>query len=281
MMTDGEDFVIHRQETIGKGLHSHVYKFDLEGRIVAGKVSSHPCINKEYDILKKLNHSNIIEPIYSFMYEDKTVILQELCINFLNWRACNKNIRERGFISLINQLGSAIVYIHSKGIIHCDIKASNLLISTRNGKDVLMVSDFSSSVFMYEERKKIPSFTETHCAWELINNVVWDERIDTWSMGCCIFEMVYNKLLFHPSLTSKNGKISKKNIKSYNNMLLFWAFYTNELELNNKLVENAPFPKANVPPGMKYSKCYHDVIIISLLKVFPKNRKYVSDVFSL
>ena len=211
------------------------------------------------------------------MEEDNMVIIEELYTPYRSWRNNNNKIGPEGFKDLIKQVSDAVKYLHNNGIIHCDIKADNLLIKEKDLAIRLVVGDFSSAISR-NNTPKFPSFTETHCPWEVINGEYWDEKIDSWSLGCCIFEMVYNRLLFLPHAVVKGGKVVKKNVKSYNNCLYFWALYNGEIDERFEKFEGVKFTEAKVPQGFKRSDHYHDKIIMELLKVFPENRKKVSDI---
>ena len=265
---------------IGHGSHSMVYKSTFDGIEVAEKVSNAEIATREYNILKKLEHPNIIRAIASYQDEDKIVIVEELCIPYIQWRRYNVDIGVDCFKFLIDQVFTAVSFLHDNKIIHCDVKASNLLIKESDHTVRLVVADFSSAIVSDDKcHRSLPCFTETHCAWELLNNKSWDEKIDSWSLGCCIFEMVYNKLLFKSHDVVKNGKISKRNVKSYNNSLYHWALYTGELDHKSVQFAPVPFEKPNIVSGMKNSTSYHDNMILQLLKVYPQNRKKISEVF--
>lgn len=265
-----------RKDLMARGTHSEVYRFLLNGEPVAGKVSKLQCVKKEMGVLLSLNHPNIVNVIDTVEDGDEFIILQEIYTPFPEWRRTNTCIGNSGFRRLILQLKNGVEYIHLNGLIHCDVKSNNLLVD-RQGD--LKLSDFSSVCKFDERGKKLPSFTESHCAWEILNGDTWDERIDLWAMGCCIFEMVYNRLIFCPTLVSRHGKLCKNKINSYNNTLYFWAIYSGELAPGEVKFIKSTFQKAEVPVGMKNSKIFHDVAILSLLKVYPENRKSLSEIF--
>lgn len=93
-----------------------------------------------------------------------------------------------------HQLLSALDCLHRENIIHCDIKAANVL---RYGEDVRL-SDFTLAA-----RKWTPSTkyrhnicTCTHRPLEVLLGREWDERVDIWSLGCTLYEIAYGECMF-------------------------------------------------------------------------------------
>jgi cyclin-dependent kinase 12/13 len=90
-----------------------------------------------------------------------------------------------------------MAYLHQQGIMHRDIKGSNLLL-TKDG--VLKIADFG----LAREFKKVnnPHFTvKVVTRWYrapelLLLNHRYTEAIDIWSIGCFIAEMFIGKPIF-------------------------------------------------------------------------------------
>ncbi|SNW62231.1 serine-threonine kinase [Orpheovirus IHUMI-LCC2] len=89
----------------------------------------------------------------------------------------------------------AINHCHRLGIWHRDLKPENILV---NGKD-LYVIDFGLS--LDSRRTKGYSDTDIQTIWYrspevFLNNRFYDEKIDEWSIGCIIAEMINGNRLF-------------------------------------------------------------------------------------
>lgn len=98
---------------------------------------------------------------------------------------------------LIKQLVQGMAYLHERGVMHRDIKGGNLLL-TKSG--VLKIADFG----LAREFRKVNSrhfttkvVTRWYRAPELIlQQTLYTEAIDIWSVGCFVAEMFIGKPLF-------------------------------------------------------------------------------------
>ena len=101
-------------------------------------------INREIQMLKSLNHENVIK-IYN-LYEDSIsfYIIMEYCENgeLFNRITEKKHLSEDESSIFYYQLINGLEYIHKHNIIHRDLKPENLLLSK---DDILKIIDFGLS----------------------------------------------------------------------------------------------------------------------------------------
>jgi serine/threonine protein kinase len=92
------------------------------------------------------------------------------------------------------QVLEALVYIHSLGLLHCDIKPENIVIRSYSRCEVKLI-DFGSSCF---ETDHLTTYIQSRSyrAPEVILGAKYDFRIDIWSLGGVVAEMHTGYVLF-------------------------------------------------------------------------------------
>lgn len=86
-------------------------------------------LKREIEIMKKVDHKNILKLHEIFEDDDKVYIVMEL----VNGSELFDRIVEKGFYSernamnVVSQILSAVAYLHSKGIAHRDLKPENCM----------------------------------------------------------------------------------------------------------------------------------------------------------
>eukprot|EP00928_Gymnodinium_smaydae_P006577 TRINITY_DN12333_c3_g1_i1.p1 TRINITY_DN12333_c3_g1~~TRINITY_DN12333_c3_g1_i1.p1 ORF type:complete len:466 (+),score=44.62 TRINITY_DN12333_c3_g1_i1:164-1399(+) len=104
--------------------------------------------------------------------------------------------------SLCGQLLRGIRCIHSKRIVHCDIKHANILLHENEAGLNIKLADFNSAQRVGSRCSAVPLScrgTKMFCAPELQLYGVWNERVDIWSCGLCFYFMLYGRLPFDAS----------------------------------------------------------------------------------
>ncbi|KAI4318236.1 hypothetical protein L6164_026025 [Bauhinia variegata] len=89
-------------------------------------------------------------------------------------------------------LVQALRYVHSKGVVHCDVKGRNVLVGPNGG--IAKLADFGSAVpFGGSGIKKLPRGSPLWMAPEVIRGESQGPESDVWSLGCTVIEMVTGK----------------------------------------------------------------------------------------
>mmetsp|Transcript_22979 Transcript_22979/g.25991 ORF Transcript_22979/g.25991 Transcript_22979/m.25991 type:complete len:594 (-) Transcript_22979:633-2414(-) len=207
-----EDFYEFQEGVLGAGTHGCVKRARClkDNHEVAIKIirSNDPEIvnvaKSSYKLLKKLAHPNIITVDELFVDEVKSRI--HLIMGLVKGAELFKILFEEGAYtekqasSMFRQLMNGISYLHSHGICHRDIKPSNLLVSDEG---CLKITDFDVS--KYSSTGKIqmltPTGTMAFSAPELLQDCVYDEKVDIWSCGCVLYTMLSGEQPFNSENT--------------------------------------------------------------------------------
>eukprot|EP00249_Psilotum_nudum_P025064 c29365_g2_i3 orf=721-5196(+) len=190
-------------DEIGKGAYGRVYKgLDLEnGDFVAIKQVSLDnippedlaSIMQEIDLLKNLNHKNIVKYLGSIKTKSHLYIILEYVENgsLANIIKPNKfgAFPESLVAVYIAQVLEGLVYLHEQGVIHRDIKGANIL-TTKEG--LVKLADFGVATKLTEADVNTHSVVGTPywMAPEVIEMSGVSSASDIWSVGCTVIELL-------------------------------------------------------------------------------------------
>ncbi|KAG7743314.1 hypothetical protein KL932_002055 [Ogataea haglerorum] len=149
----------------------------------------------EVDSLKDLDHVNIVQ----YLGFEKKDNVYSLFLEYVSGGSVGHLIRRYGRFSedlikfLTEQVLQGLQYIHSKGILHRDLKADNLLLEMDG---ICKISDFGISKKAKDiyTNESAMSFQGTifWMAPEIIDNTQhkgYSAKVDIWSLGCVVLEM--------------------------------------------------------------------------------------------
>lgn len=198
---------------IGQGSFGCVYyarNFDQQENFAIKKISFSSGnaleqwneIKREVINLSKITHDNCVEFKGFYLKGQTAWIIMEYCIGSASdiIELYKEGMNENEIVSIVISCLNGLVYLHSKSIIHRDIKASNILFSgtTYNVK----IGDFGSS------SRSIPSKTFVGTPYWMAPEVIttmevgsYTGKADIWSLGITIIEMIDG----HPPLYNLNS----------------------------------------------------------------------------
>jgi len=149
-----------------------------------------------------------------FYYKEHLVIVSELlCENLYEF---GRNMKESGMDSYFTlnrikkisfQVLEALQYVHSLNLIHCDIKPENIVMKSYSRCEIKLI-DFGSSCFITDN---LTSYIQSRSyrAPEVILGVPYDGRIDVWSFGAVVAELLTGCVLFqNDSVTTMLARIA-------------------------------------------------------------------------
>jgi calcium-dependent protein kinase len=144
---------------------------------------------EEVNLMMGLDHPNIMK-VFS-LYEDEKYfrIITEYCSGgeLFEKIQSQSSFSEKEAADYMRQILSALHYLHSKGIMHRDIKAENLLFEHKGPASNLKMIDFGvSTKFGKDKKLKETLGTAYYIAPEvLLQN--YDNKCDVWSCGILMY----------------------------------------------------------------------------------------------
>lgn len=204
-------------EIIGEGSYAKVREAmdSITNRKVAIKIlarrklrrlpAGESAVKKEVEVLSKLRHVNIVEHIDYFAIEEKEkiyIVLEYVgggTLQGLIERATNGIMPRRQAQLIFRQLLAAVEYIHSRNVVHCDIKPDNLMFTIEG---VLKMTDFgvAEEIGLESDYRALtqsggsPAFQPPEV--KAGGNATSPVKIDIWAIGITLYIMATGKYPF-------------------------------------------------------------------------------------
>ncbi|KAG2092487.1 uncharacterized protein F5147DRAFT_822346 [Suillus discolor] len=195
-------------DSLGKGAFGQVYRALnwATGETVAVKeiqLSNIPKgelgqIMSEIDLLKNLNHPNIVKYKGFVKTREYLYIILEFCENGSLHNICKRfgKFPENLVAVYICQVLEGLVYLHDQGVIHRDIKGANIL---TNKDGCVKLADFgvASSTTTGAIHDDAVVGSPYWMAPEVIEQSGATTASDIWSVGCVVIELLEGKPPYH------------------------------------------------------------------------------------
>ena len=208
----------------------------LTGRVVAIKSFKKTSVEKfkqkikkiqyETELMKRFNHKNITKILEVFNDEEYMLIIMEYINggNLFNFVKKRRKLSEKMAKFIFRQIILGIQHIHSKNVVHRDIKLENILIDFNNN---VKICDFGIGRVLSSEDELLfdKCGTPMYMAPEIILSN--EEKgyngfpVDIWSSGITLYIMLSGSLPY--SLKRKNNKnenLPLNSMKDNNNSYL-------------------------------------------------------------
>lgn len=144
-------------------------------------------LRDEISIMCQLDHPNIVRIEEVYEETNKIYLVQELCLGGELYDRLDQqtdlHYTEATCARLVKQIVSAVRYLHSKGVIHRDLKLENFLFTTVEGDSELKMIDFGlSKHFEIGDVQNEQVGSRYTCAPEILKGR-YDEKCDVWAIG--------------------------------------------------------------------------------------------------
>ena len=207
-------------ERIGVGSYGRIYKVKKDNKIYVLKEipinknvdnEKLESVKNEAEILSSLTNKNIVKYYESFQMEQNIYIVMEYCekgdlCTYMSERQKNKKsnyyFNEDFIWKLFIQISIGLYYIHSKKILHRDIKTLNIFLTKElNGK----IGDLGVAKVL-EGTNHAMTFIGTpyYVSPEMCQNKPYNEKSDIWALGCILYELI---TFCHPFTASNQAAL--------------------------------------------------------------------------
>ncbi len=207
-----------------------------------------PRFNREYEAMIRLNHPNIVRVYHYGLHEGAPWLTMEL-IQGTQIQAYAKKLGKAGsqkrndeILRLAHDLALALDHIHTRGLVHRDLKSANVLVLSDGRVKLLDFGTAKVSAAM-DDITRDGEFLGTfaYASPEQIQGKVVDHRADLYSFGVLLYRLATGKMPFESEDVQKLARMQLKQ------------------------APRPPRDLASIDPGL-------DKVILSLLEKKPENR---------
>ena len=257
----------------------------------------------EVMILRRLDHPHIVK-IFEF-YEDEfnLYVVMELCKGgeLLDTIIKKGSMSEADASHFMQQIFSAVYYMHSSGIVHRDLKLENMLLDNKLSRNIKIV-DFGTACELPRHKKLTQTVGTLNYIAPDIFKKRYNEKCDMWSCGVILYILLTGKLPFagkdkkqtiasiskgnyslelpiwdHISKEAKSLVVrllelnANKRISAENAIKDPWVSRKNENEVNQELVQNVIQNLSSFKETSKFQRAVIRYIVAQLLTQGDKN----------
>ncbi|XP_069683242.1 serine/threonine-protein kinase 33-like [Periplaneta americana] len=162
---------------------------------------------REIMILQSINHPHIVHLQRVYDTREKLYMVMELCNGDLGKVFRDKSFTEDETRHVIQDLASAVSYLHKNDIVHRDLKLENILvaINPNDSSDYLYIKviDFGLSIVKggigHEDMLQEFCGTVVYMAPELIAGKRYSHQCDVWAMGVILYHLLCGSFPFYSS----------------------------------------------------------------------------------
>ena len=164
-------------------------------------------LTNELVALNSFSHENVLKLIDLRLTTSHVYTITEFC-NGGTLEDIKKDISVIDSLSAIKQIAKGMHYVHSRKIIHRNLKPSNILIN----EGIMKIADFqiSKTVAPDDDIKMTSKIGDpSYMAPEVCNGENYDSKCDIWSVGVIFYELIYKKIPWDVSNPSEDDMKQK------------------------------------------------------------------------
>ncbi|GCB76926.1 hypothetical protein scyTo_0016628, partial [Scyliorhinus torazame] len=280
-------FEYNKKDLIGHGAFAVVFKgrytekhdWQVAIKCIQKKnlAKSQTLLGKEIKILKELKHDNIVA-LYDFQYCNGGDLADYLHLK--------GTLSEDTIRLFLQQIAGAMKMLHSKGVIHRDLKPQNILLSCTGGRKSnpnnirIKIADFGFARYLQTNMLAATLCgSPMYMAPEVIMSQHYDAKADLWSIGTIVYQCLTGKAPFQANSPQNLRLFYEKNktlvpnipretsshlrhllqgllLRNYKDRMEFSEFFHHPfLDISCSMKKSAPVPVPVYPSSASTSSC--------------------------
>ena len=195
---------IDEKERLGKGSYGSVYlcrhkktRDAFACKVISmNRISSHYLrkLHVEIAIMKEVDHPNIVKLREVFFGSRTVYLVMDLCQGGELFEELTKS-HKKGFdephaARILQDMLSAVSYLHHHGIVHRDLKLENFLFETKGMDSNLKIIDFGLSKHFHDHEQMHQVVGSAYYTAPEVLKSHYDHRCDIWSLGIIAYMML-------------------------------------------------------------------------------------------
>lgn len=165
---------------------------------------------REIKIHAVLDHPNVVEYVDCFEEGDDICMLLEHCDHgtldglLVDLDRRGKTLPERHVLRIVRQVVIGLAYLHSRDVIHRDIKPGNVFLASGRGDAVVVkLGDFGFARVGAEGGSAMLCGTPNYIAPEAVTDGTYSSATDMWAVGVLTFTLLFGRPPFNAPTTRK------------------------------------------------------------------------------
>lgn len=259
---------IKKNSNLGSGSYGDVFE-TVNGKAVKRCSITNEGINNllELNIMYYVNHPNINKATFIQIHNEYILIEQDKANYDLKSYLRSEESSKSEYLDIWYQICLGVYYLHSKNIIHADLKPTNILLFIdSNGKIRVKITDFGMSKLYIGDKLTCKYGTPTFIAPEYYIDKEWDKKTDIWSLGLILYILFNDRNIFPVQDTAK------AYISAFNQFCSLTEQDSLHLDITKKIIVR------NISYNPKSKYIDH---ILQMLKVDPDERPDIEDIINM
>lgn len=205
------------EEMVGSGTTAEVFRGSWHGTDVAVKKLRHSGplsveFTRELSVLLRLRHPNLVLFMGASM-QAQPMIISEFCAGGTVFMLLHQRpalpLAWRQRLKVAIDVAKGMNFLHRRQVVHRDLKSLNLLLvgqlHSMGEVPAVKISDFGLSRMAQPEQQKVQACmtsgagTYHWMAPEVLDGHIYDEKVDVYSYGICLFELIARRIPYDGS----------------------------------------------------------------------------------